>query len=266
MDWHSVLTILNTQNLKIARTSVIKSYLDQYFHGSTLEDNFETAQHVHILFHGYGNTHNCTKAWEKFIPKHQSDSFIHLNAPFKYYYGYQWFEYVDDQSAMHQAACNHDDMSLDELMYHYKLDERRDSFSISVAYIKTLTEMIMSQGKTVSFIGSSQGAAIAFSTASVLNHLDGFRGGFFHHMAGIYADFIPKENTTIYVRDSAIDGIHSMWSTDEIYAVGHFAKAVHFRTCMEVHLDKLDLVVPHQLSNFLPNINVRYKRRKDLSN
>tara|TARA_B100000683_G_scaffold195641_1_gene188750 strand:- start:7950 stop:8558 length:609 start_codon:yes stop_codon:yes gene_type:complete len=152
-----------------------------------------------------------------------------------------------------------------------------------VALYKALADM----KKLVYFVGTSQGAAMAFTSALHIMALPGvqsrpFRGGFFHHMAGVYPSAFPQPlpasvSDRVIVTRSVEDAdgrrskrmkkkdLHGEWLKEEEALLKAHAKAALKQPPVSpatlcVVLSLHDHVVPIQLQSLLSNTFAKHKK------
>lgn len=182
----------------------LRTFLRQEFHGATLPAAFETSPLVVVCFHGHTNSARDSAQWPVVPAFPRGACFLHLNAPHRYAAGegeggYEWFPYVRDWGVdAYDVEPSRLAASVDGMMRTMNLQARKHHVLTTVQLVARLVALLAAADKDVYFVGTSQGAATAFTAAlHVLSHPTAdasrrLRGGFFHHMAGVYPAAFPR--------------------------------------------------------------------------
>lgn len=249
-------------------TQQVRDYVTQKFQRASFSQReLSREKKVVVFFHGHTNSARHTRPWKKFVNTKVCG--IHLNAPFPYKGGgYEWFSYLEDEPAEPRSGFG----DLPSLMRGMKLLRAKDCrLEESVRRVVRLFAMLSRLGKEVSFVGTSQGAAVAFLAGlDILKRGGDFKGGFFHHMAGYYDDVAPLTDVLVIAPESSAAGgvqskrmradgedTHSTWLRGEQEALNKFLAGEKNR--LVVCLSKDDKVVPLELGRFLKSARRRFK-------
>ena len=182
--------------------STLRCMLRHSFHGTRLPDDFVDCHTVVVCFHGWSNSSRDAMRWPIQCAFPRGCCFLFLNAPIAHdTHGYQWFPYCRE-SAVDVYDVETADLkdSVDGMMRAMNLHARAADVLHTVRLVIRLVELIAATRRDFYLVGDSQGAAVAFTAALYLMKADAdhtrmtdrFRGGFFHHMAGVYPGAFPR--------------------------------------------------------------------------
>jgi hypothetical protein len=277
-------------------TTTLRGLLRHDFHGARLPDDFATCGAVVVCFHGHTNSARDAATWpiRRAFPK--GCCFLSLNAPLVYGRGgsYEWFPYLRDSGVdAYEVDAATLDASVDGMMRAMHLHARSRDVLRAVRLVTQLHALLAATGRDVYFVGTSQGAATAFTAALHLLAAEDkrrpptagrFRGGFFHHMAGVYPSAFPRPlppavAERVVVRRSLQDDrgrrsprmkrgldLHGAWLPEEARLLADAAASTLAR-CEEgaarlvVALSVHDHVVPIALHRHLMGLFPRHRAR-----
>lgn len=208
--------------------------------------NLSAATDVVVCFHGYAGDARCARDWHLSLPG--APAFIYLDAPLRYGDGFSWFDYERDEEAPGPTQAH----TLSEYMRDMRLEASVASMHISIRVACRLFGLLARQRKRVFFVGTSQGAALAFTAAAhILAHSPRraqFRGCFSHHMAGVYPCALPwTPRFEVRISHDPADESHGHWLPSERAMLVD----TYERATLTVCLHQTDKVVPPNLARFL---------------
>lgn len=264
----------------------VQPLLRKHFNGAALPRDFDAKPNVVVCFHGHTNSAADSAAWgiQPLFPP--SCSFLYLNAPHRYHGGrksFEWFAYRRDEGVDGWSVDPTMLGTVDQFMRTMNLHALKRDVLSAVAMVVELYDAIVSAGKNVYFVGTSQGAATSFTAAlhilSNRKRSSHFRGGFFHHMAGVYASAFPKPlpmpvaEAVVVKRMREDEGgrkskrmkkqdLHGSWLPEEealLRTVAHAALSDKAPPRLVVALSLHDHVVPIALQRLLGRIFPRHR-------
>jgi hypothetical protein len=231
---------------------------------------------VIIAFHGHTNNGNHMEDWANELIKHdlRNISVLSLSAPYEQWadvrnasgdiladnerdLGREWFSYKerryleDNATPLHNPTIqqvNH----LSGLMYTDK-----NQLYQCISYIKRLATLLLEEGKTVLFAGTSQGATISFIAALYLLREPNFCGGYFHHMAGTYPELYPmsanlRSMETLFVdSDITENDTHGEFLEHEKATFLNYVRDTRTSKKLIVELNADDKVIKREFANTL---------------
>ena len=265
----AILQHLVAARPKKARQNLI-GLLNQF--KAELPKNFDDAKKVVLCFHGHTNSAEHEKEWPLPFEKCGNEvSFVYLNGLLPYGSGYEWFSYKDDTPVDNVDPAKL--TSIQNYMHYMNLEAEVKGFRTTIERIKALYNALSEVEKQVYFIGTSQGAATAFTAAISILHGSRpqfLRGVIAHRMAGLYPELMPFKmklpvNVSVKVnvdnetsqnavlRKTQPEDTHGYWMQKD-------AETLERMLCSHDDSDEVfilvllniyDQVVPHELSRFI---------------
>ena len=273
---HRRMLSSNSRPYPVRRKSNMKRLLLSAFSSTPLSQMYiGENENVVLCFHGHTNSGS---ALEDVVQECQNNNifpsdtvFIFLNAPYRYgSEGFEWFSYATDKGA--DISHLSKDAGSVALMRNSNLDigemGRKQLFSVVDDIIRLCG--LIPNTTNIFFLGTSQGAATAFTAAAWLLHPDyaksnfsNFRGAFLHRMAGFYTGFLPDiiDTCSIHVsmdRTKHKDDFHSKWTDRDYDQLKKEAlRAFRYPRCpprLFVALHRSDKVISHYFGEFIQNL------------